>query len=263
MANVRFPGGLAWPALIYLAVFFLIPTGVVCSYSLFTRDYYGQVIHEFSFKAWQQATDKSTLTILVRGLLLALGVTLGCLIVSYPCALTLARMDQRVRRAAVLLISFPLITSLLLRIYGWLNLLPLDWKGTVWSVGLVMMVNYLPFMLLPLLRALERASQDLEHAAMDLGATPWQTFWHVVWPVSRSGMWAGCALVFIPASGEYLVPHFIGEGKVTVLGTLIVTEFIERRNWPYAAAAAVWLLLLVTAPLAVWALRTGGRQARG
>ena len=57
------------------------------------------------------------------------------------------------------------------------------------------------------------------------------------------------ALVFIPVSGEYLVPHFIGEGKVTVVGTLIVQNFMERRNWPYAAACAMWLLGIVLVPL--------------
>jgi spermidine/putrescine transport system permease protein len=117
-----------------------------------------------------------------------------------------------------------------------------------------MTVNYLPFMILPLLRAHERADPNLPMAAMDLGATRWQTFWRVTWPLSWPGIWAGCSLVFIPASGEYLVPHFIGEGKVMVLGTLIVQEFMERRNWPYAAAASVWLLAIVSLPVLAAAL---------
>jgi ABC-type spermidine/putrescine transport system permease subunit I len=104
-------------------------------------------------------------------------------------------------------------------------------------------------MVLPLLRAFERAEANLVHAAMDLGATPWQAFWRVTWPITRPGMWAGCALVFIPASGEYLVPHFIGEGKVTVIGKLIIHEFMGNRNWPYAAACAVWLVAIVLVPI--------------
>ena len=68
-------------------------------------------------------------------------------------------------------------------------------------------------------------------------------------------MWAGCALVFIPITGEYLVPHFLSGGKFHVLGTLIMSEFLgEGRNWPYAAAAAVWLLLVVTFPIIIWSL---------
>src|SRR5581483_6746707 len=140
--------------------------------------------------------------------------------------------------------SRPLITSLLLRVYGWINLLPLSWRGNVGSVALVMTMNYLPFMVLPLLRALERLDAGLLEAALDLGATPAQAFWRVTWPLTRPGVVAGCALVFIPSAGEYLVPHFIGEGKVHVLGTLIVQQFMERRNWPYAAAAAACLLAI-------------------
>jgi ABC-type spermidine/putrescine transport system permease subunit I len=256
MTATRFPGWFAWPPLLYLVVFFVIPTAIVVSFSILRRDFYGQVIHEFSLEGWRQATEPYTLRILLRGLLLAAGVTLACVILAYPCALALARMDSRWRQVGVVLISFPLVTSLLLRIYGWMNLLPIGWQGTIWSVGLVMTASYLPFMLLPILRALERASADLAHAAMDLGATPWQTFWHVTFPISRAGMWAGCALVFIPASGEYLVPHFIGGGKVMVLGTLIEQEFMHRRNWPYASASAVWLLLVVTLPILLWTFKT-------
>jgi ABC-type spermidine/putrescine transport system permease subunit I len=113
-----------------------------------------------------------------------------------------------------------------------------------------MAVNYLPFMVLPLLRALERAEPNVTEAALDLGATPWQAFWRVTWPITRPGMWAGEALVFIPCCGEYLVPHFIGEGKVMVVGGLIVQEFMERRNWPYAAACAMWLAAIVILPIA-------------
>jgi spermidine/putrescine transport system permease protein len=242
---------LAWPPLLYLAAFFLVPTAIVASYSFFQRDFSGQVLPHFSLEGWRQASDPITLRILGRSLMLALGVTAVCLLLGYPCAMSLSRMDGRWRRAAVVLISFPLVTSQLLRIYGWMNLLPLAWRGTAWAVGVVMAANYLPFMLLPLLRAWERADVNLAHAAMDLGATPWQTFWHVSWPITRPGMWAGCALVFIPVSGEYLVPHFLGEGKVMVLGTLIVQQFMERRNWPYAAASAMWLLGVVLLPVVV------------
>jgi len=267
MSRRHAEGWLAWPALAYLTVFFLIPTGLIVRYSVLERDYYGDVTSEYSAEGWREAAGPGTRAVLVRSLVLAGGVTAACLLLAYPCAMTLARTEPRRRQALVVLIGFPLVTSLLLRIYGWMNLLPADWRGTPWTVGLVMAVNYLPFMVLPLLRAWERADVDLARAAMDLGATPWQTFWHVTFPLTRPGMWAGCALVFIPASGEYLVPHFIGEGKVQVLGTLIEQQFMERRNWPYAAAAAVWLLGLVTLPAVLSALgraRTAeGRPAGG
>jgi spermidine/putrescine transport system permease protein len=241
-----------------MLIFFIVPMAIVASYSFHERDFYGQVTQRLSLDGWRQAFDEITLRVIARSIGLAFCVTVTCLLLSYPSAVALARMPELWRHAALALVTFPLVTSLLLRIYGWMNLLPLSWRGNLWSVAMVLAVNYLPFMLLPLLRAWERADVVFEHAAADLGATPWQTFWRVVWPITRPGMWAGCALVFIPVSGEYLVPHFVGEGKVMVVGTLIVQQFMERRNWPYAAACALWLLAIVLAPLigSLWVRET-------
>jgi len=253
---------LAWPPLIYLVIFFLVPTAIVVSYSFLERDFDGGVIRHWSMEAWQLALDSVTLRILCRSVLLSLAVTAGSVLFGYPVAIFCSRLTAAKRQWCVALIAFPLMTSLLLRIYGWMNVLPDAWRGNVYMVGIVMMVNYLPFMILPLLRACERIDPTLGDAALDLGATPWTTFWRVTWPLTRPGLWAGCALVFIPAAGEYLVPHFIGNGKVDVLGLQIVREFMERRNWPYAAACAVWLLLLVAIPAIFSALHSESSAAK-
>src|SRR5262245_30490918 len=248
MTPTRRGGWLAGPPLLYLLIFVLVPLGLVASYSFRERDVDGGVLSGWSSDGWKLAIDEYTRTIVVRSLLLALGVTAGCVVLGYPCALALARLPARWRRAAVLLITFPLVTSLLLRIHAWKSLLPVEWRGELWSIGLVMTINYLPFMVLPLLRAIERMDENLPLAAMDLGATPWQTFWHVRWPLTRPGLLAGCALVFIPAAGDYLVPELLAEGRMLVLGTLIVRQFHEQRNWPFGAAASLWLLALVLVP---------------
>jgi len=100
-------------------------------------------------------------------------------------------MTPRRRAFLVLVISFPLVTSLLLRTYGWLNVLPLPWRGTLGGVGLVLGFNYLPFMLLPILRAYERADATLVQAALDLGATPLQAFCRVTVPLTLPGAISG------------------------------------------------------------------------
>ena len=241
-------GWLAVPAVLYVAVLFLAPVSVVLAYSLAARDFRGGVRPEFSLSAWRMASDWITLGILVRTVFLAGAVTLFNLLVAYPCAAALAQMPHRTRALLVLVISFPLVTSLLLRTYGWLNVLPLAWRGTLAGVGLVLACNYLPFMLLPLLRAYERADRTLVLAAMDLGATPWQAFWRVTLPITLPGALSGAALVFIPASGEYLIPHFIGDGKINVVGTLVM-EWFGHRHWPYAAACATWLAAIVLVPI--------------
>jgi ABC-type spermidine/putrescine transport system permease subunit I len=241
-------GWLALPAVLYIAVLFLGPTGVVLAYSFCRRNFYGGVEPELAWDAWQMATDAITLRVLTRTALLAATVTAANLLLAYPCAAALARMPQKQRALMALVISFPLITSLLLRTYGWMNLLPLSWRGTLFGVGLVLTCNYLPFMLLPLLKAYERADRTLVLAALDLGATPAQAFWRVTFPITLPGAVAGAALVFIPVSGEYLIPHFIGDGKVNVLGTLVM-EWFGHRHWPYAAACATWLAAIVLVPI--------------
>lgn len=235
----------------YLLFLFLFPMVIIISYSFFERDFSGQVTASLSSEGWREATDAVTLAVLARSMAIAFAVTAVCLILGYPCALSMARMSHPARQICIALIGFPLITSNLLRTYGWMNILPLGWRGNAATIGVVMVSNFLPFMVLPLLRAWERVDRSLELASLDLGATRWRAFWHVTWPLTRSGMWAGCAMVFIPSTGEYLVPHFIGEGQVMVLGTLIVQQFMERRNWPYAAATSVWLLAIVTIPIAL------------
>jgi ABC-type spermidine/putrescine transport system permease subunit I len=244
---------LAWPAVAYLAVLFLVPVLVVLGYSLLERDYHGGVEGRFSLAAWRQAVDSITLRTLVRTLGLASAVTLATMVIGYPCAAALSRTSNSAKQLLIFAFCFPLVTSLLLRTYGWMNLLPIHWQGNLACIALVLTFNYLPFMVLPLLRAYERMDPMLERAALDLGATPWQAFWRVKWPLTSGGMWAGAALVFIPVMGEYLVPHFIGQGRVPLLGTVIWKEF-ESRNWPYAAACAIWLVLFVTAVLlaAAW-----------
>jgi ABC-type spermidine/putrescine transport system permease subunit I len=254
-------GWLALPALAYLAVLFLGPVSVVLAYSLCRRNLYGGVEPAFSWEAWQMATDAYTLPTLARTLLLALAVTLLDLLLAYPCASALARMPRQQRAMLVLIISFPLVTSLLLRTYGWLNLLPLTWRGTLPGVGFVLAFNYLPFMLLPLVKAFERADHTLVLAALDLGATPAQALVRVTLPLTLPGAASGAALVFIPVSGEYLIPHFIGDGKVNVVGTLVM-EWFGHRHWPYAAACATWLAAIVLVPIIgslVW--RSRGESA--
>ncbi len=250
-------GWLAAPAVAYLAVLFVGPAATVLTYSICQRDVYGGVRPALSSDAWQMATDSLTQQVVIRTIVLAACVTLASLLVAYPCAATLARLPRRQRTLLVLAISFPLVTSLLLRTYGWMNLLPLAWRGTLPALGLVLACNYLPFILLPLVKAYERADRSLVQAAMDLGATPATAFWRVTLPITAPAAASGAALVFIPVSGEYLIPHFIGEGKINVLGTLVM-EWFGHRHWPYAAACATWLAMIVLLPIVgslIWKAR--------
>jgi putrescine transport system permease protein len=108
-------------------------------------------------------------------------------------------------------------------------------------IGLV--YTYLPFMVLPLHARLTRLDPLTREAAADLGAPPWRVFAHVTLPLSLPGVWAGAALVFIPALGEYVVPELLGPPGARLIGRVVWEEFFQNRDWPMAASLT-WVLLL-------------------
>jgi len=114
-------------------------------------------------------------------------------------------------------------------------------------IGLV--YSYLPFMILPLYATLERMNLDLVEAAQDLGATSSRAFWDITWPLARPGVIAGSLLVFIPATGEYVIPYLLGGPESLLIGRVLFDEFFVNRDWPLASAVAIVLVVLVVIPI--------------
>jgi putrescine transport system permease protein len=171
-------------------------------------------------------------------------------------------------------VILPFWTSFLLRVYAWMGLLGANsWfnKGLTalvnavlpaefairsipmmnsnFAVILVMVYSYLPFMILPLYANLEKLDRALNEAAADLGSRPWQVFRDVTLPLSLPGIVAGGLLVFIPASGELIIPTLVGNAADPMIGRVISDQFSSARDWPMASAVAVALLLLLVLPI--------------
>ena len=123
-------------------------------------------------------------------------------------------------------------------------------------LGLV--YGFLPFMILPLYAAIERMDWSLVEASRDLGASGWQTFRSVTFPLSRPGVIAGSILVFIPSLGAYVTPEILGGAKTTLLGSYIVTQFLTARNWPVGASVSTVLMMVMLGATLVY-FRNGGR----
>jgi putrescine transport system permease protein len=216
--------------------------------------------------------------------------TVFCLVVGYPMALGITRVSKSWRNILLMLVILPFWTSFLLRVYAWIGLmgsnswfnkgltaiinsvLPAEWAlrsipmmNTNFAVVLVMVYSYLPFMILPLYANLERLDLTLNEAAMDLGSRPWQVFKDVTLPLSIPGIIAGGLLVFIPASGELIIPSLVGSASDPMIGRVINDEFASARDWPMASAVAVALLFMLVVPMMVYsrfeakAQGTGGR----
>lgn len=187
--------------------------------------------------------------------------TLLSLIVAYPLAYYLAlRVDRRYKLILLVLVIVPFWTSLLIRTYAWIFLLGgrgiptlLDWIGfegvrlinTPGAVLIGIVYGYLPLMVFPIFVSLEKLDKSLLEASSDLGATPFKTFWQITLPLSMPGIATGCMLVFILLMGEFLIPAFLGGGKVFFIGNALVDLFLQSRNWPFGSAVSVTLVVIM------------------
>lgn len=203
----------------------------------------------------------------LNSLKIALISTILCLLLGYPMAYGIARSSHTWRKILLLLVILPFWTSFLLRIYAWMGLLnkqgvinsvlvwfgivdePIGMMNTDFAVYIGIVYSYLPFMILPLYANLERLDLSLLEAAMDLGSRPWRVFVDVTLPMSKSGIIAGSLLVFIPATGEYVIPALLGSPSNPMIGRILWDEFFSNRDWAVASAVAIVLLVFLVAPI--------------
>ncbi len=198
----------------------------------------------------------------------AFWTTVLCLFLGYPFAYFLARSAPHLRPLLLLLVMLPFWTSFLLRVYAWKGLLadqgvinnvliflgltqePIQMLYNDVSMLVGMTYVYLPFMVLPLYANLVKMDNRLLEASQDLGATPWQSFWLITVPLSRSGIVAGSILVFIPCLGEFVIPSLLGGAENLMIGRVVWDEMFSSNNWPRASALSVFMIVGVVLPLA-------------
>ena len=196
--------------------------------------------------------------------------TIVCLLIGYPMAYGIVRSTPTQRNILLILVILPFWTSFLLRVYAWMGILAdqgtlnnfLIWLGlidepirmlyTPSAVYLGIVYSYLPFMILPLYANIEKLDMSLLEAAADLGAKPFVTFLTVTLPMTMPGIIAGSLLVFIPATGEYVIPELLGGGNSLMIGKVLYSEFNSNHDWPVASAVAVALLLLLVLPMMLY-----------
>ncbi len=200
----------------------------------------------------------------------ALTTTLICLALGYPIAYAISRANPAYRNGLLLAIMLPFWTSFLLRVYAWMGLLghngiinnfllkygvisePLNLFYNSFSLNLVMVYAYLPFMILPLYTQLVKLDGRLLEAASDLGAGPVKAFFSITLPLSKTGIIAGSMLVFVPAVGEYVIPELVGGSENLMIGKVLWQAFFDQNNWPLASAVAVVMVILLVIPIVLF-----------
>ena len=281
---------------VWLSIFFLLPFLMVLRISLAQMD--GAAISPLATLSDGELTIRVHLTSFIQlvsddlyleayfvSVKYALVSAVICLLVGYPFAYFMARSPARWQPALLMGVMLPFWTSFLIRVYAWKSLLePTGWVGapihasgldrwlavlglihtpdqllyTPFSLLLGMVYTYLPFMVLPLYATLSRLDLRLLEAAQDLGATPWQAFWRITVPLSKSGIIAGFMLVFIPCVGEYVIPELLGGPETLMIGRVLWDEFFANNDWPMASTVAVVMILVLIVPLALF----GNNQSR-
>jgi putrescine transport system permease protein len=273
---------------IWLIVFFLIPFLIVLKISLsqtalaqppYTPVFDWRALADFfrglSFDNYRLlASDPLYVLSYLKSVEIAAFSTLILLIIGYPIAYAIARTPRRWQAALLLLTILPFWTSMLIRVYAWMNILQHDgplnqalmalaivkeppvWLSTETAIYIGVVYSYLPFMVLPLYASLEKIDETLIEAAADLGCPRWKIFWLVTLPLSSAGMVAGVLLCFIPIVGEFVIPDLLGGSDSPMIGQTIWMEFFGNKDWPAASAVAVVLLCLLVIPIIVYQNQT-------
>jgi spermidine/putrescine transport system permease protein len=280
------------PALIVVGLFGIGPLLIMLLYSFLEPGTYGGVRWEFSTDAYVQFlferdlfdetkllfTD-SYLLIVGRSILLAFVTTIICLILGYPTAYFMATRPASQRNFWVFLITLPFWTNLLIRTYAMFVILrddgiinnallnmglissPIPIMFTDYAITIGLLYAFLPLMVLPLYASLEKLDFRLVEAGFDLYASRGSVLRRIIVPLSKPGIVAGCILVFIPAIGAYVTPTLMGGGKQLMIGNLIALQFQGARNWPFGAALALILMLVVLIALLFYTRNATRQQA--
>lgn len=241
------------PYLVWMIVFILVPL-LMIAYFAFTTDGGGFTIRNIS-DVGQYAN------IFVRSIWLSLIATAICLVIAYPVAFILSRMDRHRQGTMLMIVMLPMWMNFLLRTYAWMTLLgnngiinnmlgavglgPVRMINTSGAVVLGMVYNYLPFMILPLYSVMVKIDKSLLEAASDLGCSSASALFRVVVPLSMPGITSGITMVFVPAISTFIISRMLGGGSNLLIGDLIEMQFLGNAYNPHLGAAISLVLMVI------------------
>ena len=250
-----------------LVLFVLVPLLLILGYSFFKRGRFGGVVFTFSFDNFVRLADPLYLNVIATSVGIAAVVTVLALLIGYPTALAIVRLPAKWRTIALVAVLLPFWTNFLIRTYAWILLLnnagwinqgleaiglidhPIKMLYTQQAVVVGLLYMYLPLMILPLYSSLASQDAQLTEAATNLGSGPWRVFRTVTLPLSIPGALTGCVFVFVPAMSNFVIPELLGGGKTVLVGNLVRDQFLKARDWPFGAALALVLTILLVALL--------------
>ena len=280
---------------VWLALFFLIPLGVVWLYSFGSNTSLTEIEISGTFANYARALDPLYLGILWKSVLVAAATTVICLVVGFPVALGIVFASDKWKPWLLVGIMLPVWTNLLIRTYaliavlrregyanqsfGWLHdqfgalmpLLGLPQPGAYEPMELLynnfavifgLVYVHLPFMVLPLYAALDKLDKSLIEASLDLGAGHLRTLLSIVAPLAAPGIISGIIITFVPALGAYLTPDLLGGPDSQMIANVIERQFKRANDWPFGAALSFILMYATFIAIAFQAVKSRQAEAR-
>ncbi len=267
--------GPAWlmvlPLYLFTLVFVLGPLVYMVVLSLLRRAEVWGVTNQFTLENYKNILAPIYLKTFVESFRLAVISTGIIALIGYPFGYFMAKLQGRWKQAVMMALMIPFWTSSLIRLYGWIIVLrsggvldqlfmglgltngPLRMLYTYPAVVIGMVYALVPFMILAVYSSAEKMDWGLVEAARDLGASAPKAFLTITFPLTLPGLLSGVILTFIPSMGLFFIADILGGNKVVLVGSVIQDQLTQARNWPFAAALSVVLMILTSAM--IWLYR--------
>jgi spermidine/putrescine transport system permease protein len=283
MITSRLPRTLmAAPGLAWIALFLLVPCGLLFFNAFFERGVYGGIDYDAATaENFSRALDPLYVEVFLGSARVALIATLIALVIGYPAAFAIALAPPRRHTLLLFLVMLPFWTNYLIRTYAWMVLLnraglinaallrtglvsePLPLLYNEFAVVLGLVYSYLPFVILSIYTSISRLDPALIEASADLGASGWRTFLKVMLPLTLPGIATGAVFIFVLSIGNFVTADLLGGGQVQMVGNLIYDQFLTARDWPFGAVLSLALVGVMMALLFAQAVITARGAHRG
>ena len=245
---------LSLPYIVWISFSILVPLLLVAFYAFTSK------AGDFTLDNFSAVFTSQYLSTFGRSIWVALFTTILCLVIGYPTAFFISRINRKQQTLLLFLYILPTWTNIVLRTYAWLVLfykdgiieqffsifgLSVQLQYSTTAVYLGMVYNFLPFMILPLYTAISKIDESLITASEDLGANRWETFRRVILPLSFPGILSGIIMVFLPAATTFVIPQLLSAGKYNLIGNVIERQFLTANNMNFGSAISIILIVAI------------------
>ena len=236
---------LVYPYLVWAAILIVIPMLIIVFYA-FTTEGNSVITVKISLENFGRFfSDSIFLNVLLRSIKIALVTTIVCILLGYPAAYFIARLNPDKQSIMVLLVTAPQFINMLVRTYAWRGILLNTSFPAELKVYIGMVYNFLPFMILQIYTSLSKMDRSLINAAYDLGCDKKTAFLKVTLPLSVPGIISGITLVFLPAVSSFSIPKLLGGGSYVLVGNLIESYFVTTGDWNFGSAVSLIMTVVI------------------